>query len=256
MPRDNRGNPGRLWRPGLRGGLVVDTSRGKVRIRAWPKPRGKPKNPIVAANVEWFRGAKRALRQVDPEQLKLAMAMTKKTGLYPADLLMMGMAGNLGPFIRDDGHEYLKQRRNFNLLTFQGVILNFEAPRTISTGFTLLSWSLPVLDTADFWSVAEPTRITNTIGSPIIAWPFGAFFAEPGGNYTIRAVLRLNGTAFAHNGSAFSAPTNGTNISPGPMLLQPDDFLEVGININAAKTFPAGPANSFSLLLLDDESVP
>jgi len=254
MGRDYRSNPGRLRRPGLQGALVVDTTRGAPRVRAWPRKRGKPKSVLQQDGVDWFKDATDKAKRADPEQIKIAMTMTKKTGLYPRDLLLMAMAGNLGPFERDDGLVLQKKRRDFATMIFQGCILNLDAPLALPSGNSVIDWPLPLLDTADFWSAANPSRITNTAGFPIIGLVIAGFFADPGGSFILQGGIRLNGDYIARSSSSLSSSINGTPVTAGPILLQDGDYLEADISLNTGKTLNAGPANFFSLVLLDDQT--
>ncbi len=155
--------------PALAGKLVVDTYRGQIRVRSWPKKRGRPKSQAVRDQNEWFAGANRLAKHVDAAEQNLAIAMTLGTGLYPRDLLLRQMAGGMYEIINAEGR-LIEPRRYFReTKVFQGAILELAAHQTLVTNvFTPISFPLPVLDTAGFWNVAAPTLLTIPAGINVV----------------------------------------------------------------------------------------
>lgn len=74
---------------------MVDTPNGKVRVRRWPRKRGKPKSQKQRDQNEWFRQASWAMKYMPPEFHAQAEILTAGTPLLPRDVLMMAMAGRL-----------------------------------------------------------------------------------------------------------------------------------------------------------------
>lgn len=87
--------PRKARHPALSGRMVIDTVRGVLRVRKWPKKRGPPKSERQAWWVDWFRQANALAKYVDPRQQEAAIVMTKGTGMYPRDLLLKAMRGRL-----------------------------------------------------------------------------------------------------------------------------------------------------------------
>lgn len=83
--KDGNRAPQRL--PTLRGSLMVDVVNGKVRIRAWPKKRGKPKNPHTIEQAEWFRQAQLATKYISPEQYRMWTEARAGTPILPRDVM-------------------------------------------------------------------------------------------------------------------------------------------------------------------------
>lgn len=250
MGRDYRANPGRLALPGLQGRFMVDTFRGTIRVRSWPKERGVTKNPIVKANQEWFGQARKVLKRADPEQRKLAMQMTKGTGLYPDDLLMMGMAGNLGPYERDDGHLFQKKRTDFEMPDFLGVVLNLDAPLSIGAGANAIpSWPLPVLDQGSWWNVSDPTLITIPEGVDVaLLWAGFIALSGSSGASQVR-IWRQDGTLISRNWQA-SNSIKGASCITSPLVGEAGNSFYMSINPAVTCNAEAGPATFFAGLAL------
>lgn len=98
-----RSIPGRPRGPTYRGRIMIDSFRGVLRIRKWPKKRGPPRSARQAFWVDWFRQANRLAKYVDGMSMARAIAMTKGSGLYPRDVLLMAMRGRLYNWTTPDG---------------------------------------------------------------------------------------------------------------------------------------------------------
>lgn len=68
---------------------MIDTFRGQLRARAWPRKRGKPKSAKTQQHVERFVAVSRALKFGHPDEHAAAIKATKGTPLYTRDLLTM-----------------------------------------------------------------------------------------------------------------------------------------------------------------------
>lgn len=156
-----RADPTKQRFPNLTGILMVDTIRGRVRVRAWPKKRGRPKSAAVRSQNDWFKAATRKLNDLDPGQMRIAIEAAKGSGFYPRDLLMNAMSGGMIDLVFPDGQVISSRRPFLEDVMFQGCILNQDTVQSLpGGGFTPITFPLPVLDTAGFWNVAKPTIIT------------------------------------------------------------------------------------------------
>ncbi len=79
----------------LRGRFMVDTVRGVLRIRKWPKKRGTPKSASQLYWIDWFRQANRLAKYVDAATMRRAIDITKGSGMYPRDYILKAMRGRL-----------------------------------------------------------------------------------------------------------------------------------------------------------------
>lgn len=74
---------------------MVDTVRGVVRVRKWPKKRGTPKSARQRWWISWFKQANLLAKYADAASQRRAIELTKGTGLYPRDILLKTMRGRL-----------------------------------------------------------------------------------------------------------------------------------------------------------------
>ena len=164
-----RWNPKQQRFPKLSGIVMVDTFRGQIRVRKWPRKRGPSKLAKQRRQVAWLIGASKLAKRVWHEQIKLAMIMTKGTGLYPRDLLIHQMSGGMYDVYMEDGRHYLPRAFFRETKMFQGVILELDVMKTFAANVaSVVSWPLPVLDTLGFWNVAAPTLITIPEGINVV----------------------------------------------------------------------------------------
>ncbi len=92
--------------PSLRNVLMIDTVRGVLRVRKWPKKYGKPRSASQAYWVDWFKQANLLAKYADPMSQRRAIEMTKGSGLYPRDVLLKAMRGRLYWWIDDTGWKW------------------------------------------------------------------------------------------------------------------------------------------------------
>jgi len=81
--------------PSYRGRVMIDTVRGVIRVRRWPKKPGPPRSAKQLWQMDWFTQANLLAKYADPMSQVAAKEMTKGTGLYPRDVLLKAMAGRL-----------------------------------------------------------------------------------------------------------------------------------------------------------------
>lgn len=83
--------------------LMIDAARGQIRVRAWPKKRGKPKSPVTIEQNNWFRDCLALIKRLEPGFMERMYTYTKGTPLLPRDLAMMIIAGRFCYFKMADG---------------------------------------------------------------------------------------------------------------------------------------------------------
>lgn len=86
-----------------RGRVMIDTVRGVLRVRKWPKKRGTPKSPLQRWWIDWFRQANLLAKYADGMAQARAIAMTKGSGLYPRDVMLKAMRGRLYIWADENG---------------------------------------------------------------------------------------------------------------------------------------------------------
>lgn len=81
--------------PSYSGRLMVDTVRGVLRVRKWPRKRGTPTSPAQLFWVDWFRQANLLAKYASAATLISAIALTKGSRWYPRDIILKAMRGRL-----------------------------------------------------------------------------------------------------------------------------------------------------------------
>jgi hypothetical protein len=92
--------------PSFTGRVMVDTVRGVLRVRKWPRKRGKPTNPTTLWWNDWFRQANFLAKYADAMSMRRAIEMTEGTPLYPRDVLLSAMRGRLYSWVDDTGWKW------------------------------------------------------------------------------------------------------------------------------------------------------
>ena len=90
----------------LRGVLMVDTVRGVLRVRKWPRKYGKPRSALQAWWIDWFKQANKLAQYADGMTQARAIAMTKGSGLYPRDVMLKAMRGRLYVWADETGWKW------------------------------------------------------------------------------------------------------------------------------------------------------
>jgi len=83
--------------------FMVDTVRGVIRVRKWPRKRGKPKSPAQLFWIDWFTQANLLYKWIDPHQVRRFMEMTKGRAMYPRDVALKAMRGRLYTWTDENG---------------------------------------------------------------------------------------------------------------------------------------------------------
>lgn len=245
-----RSDPTKQRYPSFSKLLMVDTVRGKVRVRAWPKPRGRPKSAAVRSQNKWFKEATQKLNHIAPSQLKIAIEAAKGTGFYPRDLLMNAMSGGIIELVFPDGTVLTSGRRFLEEIMFQGVLLQQDTMTTIPSGTTtLIPFPTPILDTAGFWDAANPARIT--IPASVSIARLSAYFTTDNINNSGSFVLFFfkNGAEFQRwQGTLSTWPMLGSFTTP--ILVSEGDFFEMKMFLSPANRSSGDRRTSFSLEVL------
>lgn len=248
----DKDDPGRILYPGFTDRIMVDTFRGKVRVRKWPEKRGRPKSERVRAQNDWFRDVNKLASRAPGTQMASAIAITKNSGLYPRDILIRMMAGNLGSIPMDDGSERTKASLEIKPVTFQGARTDLLTPATLTANVAyFIDWPLPVFDPLGIWNVGLPKRLTVPVGVSVVRIT-GAISTTAGGVHKYRFLIYKNGLPYARleAGWAFS---NGGTIDSGPDWCVPGDYYELRITIDRNGSLLAGAWTNFAMEILTAE---
>lgn len=83
---------------------MVDTVRGVIRVRKWPKKRGKKRNETNLWWSEWLRQAMAIWRWSDPRTQQLWRDATRDLPVKVTDPFMQAIRGTIWYFVDDDGN--------------------------------------------------------------------------------------------------------------------------------------------------------
>lgn len=92
--------------PSLRGVVIIDTFRGRPRVRKWPRKRGPPKSLKHKNTIAWFVWANRMAKASPARTQIAAMNRSRRTGFYPRDLMVAALRGTLVRVSLSDGRRY------------------------------------------------------------------------------------------------------------------------------------------------------
>lgn len=159
----------------LKGNLQIDTTRGVLRVRAWPKKRGKPKALATKIATQGFADAMRLIKRLEPGIQEMSYRVSKGTPFLPRDIVLMMITGRLARLIAPDGTK----------------IYPVVFMETVSDALDTFSQEIGciIVRGKDFWQALEPPAAPGLLGiadaDGLPAWtPMGALFdnvtTEPG----------------------------------------------------------------------------
>jgi hypothetical protein len=90
----------------IRGSVMVDTVRGVLRVRSWPKKRGTPKSALQRWWNDWFRQANLMTKYADAASQRRAIQITAGSGMYPRDIMLSAMRGRLYSWVDQRGKKW------------------------------------------------------------------------------------------------------------------------------------------------------
>ena len=93
-------------RPAHTGRIMIDTVRGVLRVRKWPRKRPGPRTAIERFWSDWFTQANKLAKYADAMSQVRAIEMTKGSGMYPRDVLLKAMRGRLYAWTTPDGWKW------------------------------------------------------------------------------------------------------------------------------------------------------
>jgi len=244
--RPFRSNP-----PALRKGIVIDTVRGRVRIRKYPKKRGKPRSVQTINQNLWFADVMRKLKLLPGEAVEFAMMASKGTGLYPRDVLMMQLTRSNVVIEDEPGHLLTQRTQGIWQVSFQGARLELAANTSLPTNTEVTpAWAMPIIDTAGLWAASNPNRLVIPGGVNIVR-------VEAGMNLTailsvtLHVRVFLNGVRIANVSMGPANTAAGPNVSTGPLPVEPGDIIEARFQSSSNATLAKVDPTYLSLEILD-----
>lgn len=240
--KDNRSSTRKLRAPAFSGALVVDTPNGSLRVRKWPRKRGKNVAPAVKIQNKWFSDAVKMIKYVSADQQRESFEAVKGTGLLPRDILMRGISEGFYDFIEPDGQVISYRRKGLVKVAYQGCILPIEEGFTPqANNNVVLEWGLPIIDTAGLFSINEPGFITIPEGVQIIDLTC-AVVTESGAAAQMSLFLRNVATTaiYAGNTSGAVFTRSFASVSTGPILVNEGDQFSATVRQTQSKEIQHG----------------
>ncbi len=160
----------------IRGRLMIDTVRGVIRVRKWPRKRGPPKSESQRFWIDWFKQANLLAKYVDPIQQVRAIEMSKGTGVYPRDVLLMAMRGTLYTWADPSGWKW------YSMASIQGISDSLDVlAQTIGSVLVRSTdrWRTPPAGAID-----DVLTYKGPLASPVWQAPAGGGFAFAGAQLT------------------------------------------------------------------------
>jgi len=237
--------------PAFKGRFIVDTFRGQIRVRSWPRKQTQATKDKNQNRIRWFIAAREMAKYAEPNQIAVSKEATKGTGIYPADLQMMAAAGNLIPSIKGDPDDYTKWQPTLGPIVFQGVRLPLNADQAKAAGGSLdLIWALPDFTTGDFWNPAAPTLLTIPANvSKVIVWAGLKADMTSSGNVIFRIINSGSG------GGASFFIVQGADIHvaipTGPIAVAQGDELRANLFSQKSGTIEKSANTFFALQVVE-----
>lgn len=245
----NRSDTSKQRSPAFSGRVIFDTWRGVVRVRSWPKKRGKKSTPAQRIQRNWFRAANQIALRADPTQIKAAMEATRNSGLYPRDLIIRAMGVGLIDILQPDGSLISYRQHFWEPIMFQGTILRLATPFSPATGtWNVLPWPVPLIDTAGMWNPGQPTRLTIPANIEVVMFVAGNK-QDTGFGPLLATRIRQNGVLDVAWGQATSSGSVGHGISTGPLPVVEGDFFDVLTFPTLAGNLAVGPTYFASIIM-------
>lgn len=235
----------------LRGRIIVDTYRGQIRIRSWPKKQTAAHKAKNANQIRWFAAAREMAKWAAPHEIAETKKAAKGSGLYPGDLQMMAAAGNLIPVIHGEPANYEKWEPRLEPVSLQGAHLPLAANQVISASTnTLAIWGVPHFQTVQFWTAGDPTKIVIPANVVKVNIHLGFFISgTTAGNLTV--VILKNAATGAARANQRTSTAAGQSCSTGPIAVTPGDYFTARFNSNIGFTLRKDGSTAFQVEVLE-----
>jgi hypothetical protein len=218
--------PDRLISPAFAGRVIIDTFKGRVRIKKWPRKTGRPKSLAVRYQNDAFTQAQALAKQAPAQQQIAAMQQAEGRGLYPRDVLTQAIIGAPLRFVRPDGTVISKWKPVLEVTMFLGALLQRSSSFTVASGaFRTINWQVPVLDSTGFWNIAQPSKLVIPAGVSVVQVMAG-YASSTGGTFQNTLVINKNGTIGIVGMTANDQATHHNAVASGPIPVVAGDYFE------------------------------
>ena len=235
----------------LRGRVIVDTYRGQVRIRSWPKKQTEAHKAKNANQIRWFAAAREMAKWAIPSEINASKLAAKGKGFYPGDIQMMAAAGNLIPLIHGDPDNYEKWIPRLDPVSFQGIRALQNANQAVPASTNIYPiWGVPAFQSAQFWTAGDPTHFVIPAGVDKVQLACAGQFTGGGSTFNFMEIQINDITAIFLDG-----PYGGTSrrwyCATGPLAVVQGDTFRCRVFSNVAGTIHATSVAWFTLEVLE-----
>jgi hypothetical protein len=243
--------PNHQLTPALRGALVRYYSRGQWLVQSWPKKRGTPKSLKVQNQNNWFRDMVQLMKYAPERQQIIARQMAEGTGKYPHDIMMMAAAGNVYEIVLPDGSILEKYQPEVKPAVFTGCRLLRTSSLALPASTSLpIPWQSAALDTAGFWDIGDPTKITIPTGVNVVEL-FGGVEASDGAASFQTLRIWMSGPGYIGRFDTANQNNFRQQVFTGPIAVAPGITFRLEPYCTQARTIMANQQTFLSLNVLD-----
>jgi len=198
--------------------------------------------------VRRFVEAQRLAKQSSPEQWRIAMEMSKNTGLYPRDILtkaiMTGLLGSTFP----DGSYIDRIQPSYEVPLFQGCSIY----RTAAFAYTAaavhwISWQAAEVNPLLMWDPSDPTVVEIPQGANIARFTGRIRTTTNTGDYMQLQIERVSPQRFVALPIFDPATGNWTGsllADTGPVAVVPGEKYRMGVQCGSNRDMSGGFSNT------------
>lgn len=245
-----KSNPKLQNLPALEGGVEVYPFRGKLCIRKKKAKKGPKKSAKQQRQVDWFSQARRLIKYSEPQQMRRAIEQTRNTLIYPADLLMMAMAGNYIDTIETPEQTYTKWEPQLMPVAYQGCVTGLDATETGGSFSNVTpDLGLPSIQTVGIWAPSEPTRLQVPANVGVVEVGFKYRLSLSSDAWGSLWITKNGADNIAYGAGRYFSLIQGI-CSTGPILVNEGDYFEFTGRFGAGYTWPKSDQNQFWMTIL------
>lgn len=246
----NRQLPRGFKPPSLKGAVIVDDYRGKLRLRAWPRKRGKKQTYKQKWFTSRFGEAARLAVFAPPEEYERAKELAHSTGLYPGDMIRSAMLGGSMEVEGTDGDVWKRYHAMVHPVTWQGARVLRASNLAISAStVTSVPWQTVELDTASIFDAGNPTRLVVPESVSVVSLAAGAFSQEVKAQDWLGWIAKNGNIRYAQNMNLMTG-WRAVNMETGPIKVVEGDYFELQVFTDLARALTALDATFLSMTIL------
>jgi len=221
--------------PSSRGKYIIDTYRGKFRIRSWPRKAGPATNPYLQRIQQRFKEATHTMKFVDAKFVNQAIEIARGKGLYPRDVLGHAIMSGMVDMIDEFGQIETHWEPRLEQVMYQGCRVQRTSNLSVLAATTTpIPWQQAIIQTVPIFNLALPNRLTVPSNVNIVELKAG-FRGNTAVTNTTQFVIRKNGSEFVAELTVDNDSTPAGEIDTGPIPVIAGDWFDVtyfGVSAN------------------------